>query len=141
MSFSPQNPSQYFTPKNTFELNAPGLQHDPHWYRKAVFYEVLVRAFADANGDGSGDFHGLIEKLDYLQWLGVDCLWLPPFFHSPLRDGGYDIADYTSVLDEFGTISDFKRLVAEAHARGVRVIIDLPLNHTSDQHPVVPGIA
>ncbi|BCW04671.1 MULTISPECIES: maltose alpha-D-glucosyltransferase [Micrococcaceae] len=135
MSFSPQNPSQYFTPKNTFELNAPGLQHDPHWYRKAVFYEVLVRAFADANGDGSGDFHGLIEKLDYLQWLGVDCLWLPPFFHSPLRDGGYDIADYTSVLDEFGTISDFKRLVAEAHARGVRVIIDLPLNHTSDQHP------
>ena len=135
MSFSPQNPSQYFTPKNTFELNAPGLQHDPLWYRKAVFYEVLVRAFADANGDGSGDFQGLIDKLDYLQWLGVDCLWLPPFFHSPLRDGGYDIADYTSVLDEFGTISDFKRLVAEAHARGVRVIIDLPLNHTSDQHP------
>ncbi|BAS14280.1 trehalose synthase/amylase TreS [Arthrobacter sp. Hiyo8] len=96
---------------------------------------MLVRAFADANGDGSGDFHGLIDKLDYLQWLGVDCLWLPPFFDSPLRDGGYDISDYTSVLDEFGTISDFKRLVAEAHARGVRVIIDLPLNHTSDQHP------
>ncbi|GAA4046944.1 maltose alpha-D-glucosyltransferase [Arthrobacter methylotrophus] len=135
MSFNPQGQSQYFTPKNTFELNAPGLQHDPHWYRKAVFYEVLVRAFADANGDGSGDFHGLIDKLDYLQWLGVDCLWLPPFFDSPLRDGGYDISDYTSVLDEFGTISDFKRLVAEAHARGVRVIIDLPLNHTSDQHP------
>ena len=100
-----------------------------------MFYEVLVRAFADANGDGSGDFHGLIDKLDYLQWLGVDCLWLPPFFQSPLRDGGYDISDYNSVLDEFGTISDFKRLVAEAHARGVRVIIDLPLNHTSDQHP------
>ncbi|QDY89241.1 maltose alpha-D-glucosyltransferase [Arthrobacter sp. UKPF54-2] len=135
MSFSPSNPSQHFTPKQTFELNAPGLQHDPHWYRKAVFYEVLVRGFADGNGDGSGDFHGLIEKLDYLQWLGVDCLWLPPFFQSPLRDGGYDISDYNSVLDEFGTISDFKRLVAEAHARGVRVIIDLPLNHTSDQHP------
>ncbi|MDQ1595730.1 MAG: maltose alpha-D-glucosyltransferase / alpha-amylase, partial [Arthrobacter pascens] len=135
MSFSPQNPSHHFTPKSTFELNAPGLQHDPLWYRKAVFYEVLVRGFADANGDGSGDFHGLIEKLDYLQWLGVDCLWLPPFFQSPLRDGGYDISDYNSVLDEFGTISDFKRLVAEAHARGVRVIIDLPLNHTSDQHP------
>ncbi|MDQ0754200.1 maltose alpha-D-glucosyltransferase [Arthrobacter sp. B3I4] len=135
MSFSPGNPSQHFTPKGNFELNAPGLQHDPLWYRKAVFYEVLVRGFADGNGDGSGDFHGLIEKLDYLQWLGVDCLWLPPFFQSPLRDGGYDISDYNSVLDEFGTISDFKRLVAEAHARGVRVIIDLPLNHTSDQHP------
>jgi maltose alpha-D-glucosyltransferase/alpha-amylase len=119
---------------NPFQLNAPGLAHDPHWYRKAVFYEVLVRGFADANGDGSGDFSGLIERLDYLQWLGVDCLWLPPFFKSPLRDGGYDISDYYDVLDEFGTISDFKRLVAEAHARGVRVIIDLPLNHTSDQH-------
>jgi maltose alpha-D-glucosyltransferase/alpha-amylase len=135
VSFGPTNPNQHFSPKGTFELNAPGLQHDPHWYRKAVFYEVLVRGFADGNGDGSGDFHGLIDKLDYLQWLGVDCLWLPPFFQSPLRDGGYDISDYNSVLDEFGTISDFKRLVAEAHARGVRVIIDLPLNHTSDQHP------
>ncbi len=119
---------------NPFQLNAPGLAHDPHWYRKAVFYEVLVRGFADANGDGSGDFTGLIDKLDYLQWLGVDCLWLPPFFKSPLRDGGYDIADYYDVLDEFGSLSDFKRLVAEAHARGVRVIIDLPLNHTSDKH-------
>ena len=135
MNFNPQSSGQHFTPKSTFELNAPGLQHDPLWYRKAVFYEVLVRAFADANGDGSGDFSGLIDRLDYLQWLGVDCLWLPPFFQSPLRDGGYDISDYNSVLDEFGTISDFKRLVAEAHARGVRVIIDLPLNHTSDQHP------
>ena len=119
---------------NPFQLHAPGLAHDPHWYRKAVFYEVLVRGFADANGDGSGDFTGLIDKLDYLQWLGVDCLWLPPFFKSPLRDGGYDIADYYDVLDEFGSLSDFKRLVAEAHARGVRVIIDLPLNHTSDKH-------
>lgn len=128
MAYSPASGGQQFN------LNAPGLQHDPHWYRKAVFYEVLVRGFADANGDGSGDFSGLIERLDYLQWLGVDCLWLPPFFDSPLRDGGYDIRDYNKVLDEFGTIGDFKRLVAEAHARGVRVIIDLPLNHTSDQH-------
>ncbi len=117
-----------------YSLHAPGLTHDPHWYRKAVFYEVLVRGFADANGDGSGDFSGLIERLDYLQWLGIDCLWIPPFFKSPLRDGGYDIEDYYNVLDEFGTINDFKRLVTEAHARGVRVVIDLPLNHTSDKH-------
>jgi maltose alpha-D-glucosyltransferase/alpha-amylase len=113
VTFSPQSPFQHFTPKSTFELSAPGLQHDPLWYRKAVFYEVLVRGFADANGDGSGDFHGLIEKLDYLQWLGVDCLWLPPFFQSPLRDGGYDISDYNSVLDEFGTISDFLKVLPE----------------------------
>ncbi|MGY3567416.1 maltose alpha-D-glucosyltransferase [Sinomonas sp. RB5] len=117
-----------------FNVNAPGLKHDPFWYKKAVFYEVLVRAFNDANGDGSGDIQGLIDRLDYLQWLGVDCLWLPPFFESPLRDGGYDVSDYESVLPEFGSISDFQRLVAEAHARGVRIIIDLPLNHTSDQH-------
>ena len=120
---------------NPYQLNAPGLAHDPQWHRKAVFYEVLVRAFADGNGDGSGDLAGLIDKLDYLQWLGIDCLWVPPFFKSPLRDGGYDIADYYDVLDEFGTIGDFRRLVSEAHARGLRIVIDLPMNHTSDEHP------
>ncbi|MEE1622020.1 maltose alpha-D-glucosyltransferase [Zafaria sp. Z1313] len=120
---------------NPYQLSAPGLSHDPQWHRKAVFYEVLVRAFSDGNGDGSGDLDGLIDKLDYLQWLGVDCLWLPPFFKSPLRDGGYDISDYYDVLDEFGTIADFRRLVSEAHARGLRIIIDLPMNHTSDEHP------
>lgn len=119
----------------SFQQHTHGISHDPDWFRTAVFYEVLVRAFHDDNGDGSGDFEGLINKLDYLQWLGIDCLWVPPFYRSPLRDGGYDIADYYEVLDEFGTVSDFKRLVAEAHARGLRVIIDLPLNHTSDQHP------
>ncbi|MDJ0315095.1 maltose alpha-D-glucosyltransferase [Arthrobacter sp. H35-D1] len=117
-----------------FNLNAPGLAHDPHWYRKAVFYEVLVQSFADANGDGAGDFSGLISRLDYLQWLGVDCLWLPPFLDSPLRDGGYDVRDFKTVIDAYGTISDFKSLVAQAHERGMRIIIDLPLNHTSDQH-------
>ncbi|WP_417234865.1 maltose alpha-D-glucosyltransferase [Arthrobacter sp.] len=120
---------------NPFQLNVPGLTHDPQWHRKSVFYEVLVRAFSDANGDGSGDITGLIDKLDYLQWLGVDCLWVPPFYKSPLRDGGYDISDYYDVLDEFGTIGDFRRLVAEAHERGLRIIIDLPMNHTSDEHP------
>jgi maltose alpha-D-glucosyltransferase/alpha-amylase len=113
----------------------PGLQNDPQWYRKAVFYEVLVRTFADSNGSGSGDFTGLIGKLDYIQSLGVDCLWLPPFYASPLRDGGYDISDYCAVLPEFGTLPDFKEFVAQAHARGLRIITDLVINHTSDAHP------
>jgi maltose alpha-D-glucosyltransferase/alpha-amylase len=117
------------------EIAGPGLRNDPNWYRKAVFYEVLVRAFADSNGSGEGDFNGLISKLDYIQWLGVDCLWLPPFYASPLRDGGYDISDYVSVLPEFGTLPDFSELVAQAHARGIRIITDLAVNHTSDVHP------
>ena len=114
--------------------SSPGIDSDPQWYRSAVFYEVMVRSFLDSNGDGSGDLHGLIGKLDYLQWLGVDALWLPPFFSSPLRDGGYDVADYRSVLSDFGTIDDFRDLVTRAHERGMRVVIDLVLNHTSDQH-------
>jgi maltose alpha-D-glucosyltransferase/alpha-amylase len=110
-------------------------ESDPSWYQRAVFYEVLVRSFADSNGDGVGDLNGLTSKLDYLQWLGVDCLWLPPFFASPLRDGGYDISDYLDVLPEFGTIGDFVEFVDAAHRRGMRVIIDFVMNHTSDQHP------
>jgi len=108
---------------------------DPEWYKRAVFYEVLVRSFNDSNDDGIGDLKGLTQKLDYLSWLGVDCLWLPPFFASPLRDGGYDVADYTKVLPEFGTLGDFSEFVDAAHARGIRVIIDFVMNHTSDQHP------
>ncbi len=117
------------------DLSGPGLRNDPNWYRKAVFYEVLVRAFADSNGSGSGDFNGLIGKLDYIQWLGVDVIWVPPFYASPLRDGGYDISDYTSVLPEYGTLPDFQEFVTQAHARGLRVITDLAVNHTSDAHP------
>ena len=98
-------------------------------------------SFHDSNGDGIGDLAGLIDKLDYLQWLGVDCLWLPPFFTSPLRDGGYDVADYTDVLPEFGTIGDFVEFVDAAHQRGMRVIIDFVMNHTSRPAPVVPGVA
>ena len=96
---------------------------------------MLVRGFADSNGDGVGDLRGMIDKLDYLQWLGVDCLWLPPFFASPLRDGGYDVSDYTAVLPEFGDIEDFQDFLDAAHSRGMRVIIDFVMNHTSDQHP------
>ena len=112
-----------------------GLRHDPQWFRTAVFYEVLTRAFHDTTGSGTGDFQGVVGKLDYLQWLGVDCLWLPPFYASPLRDGGYDISGYTEVLTEFGTLEDFTELVAAAHARGIRIITDFVMNHTSDQHP------
>ena len=110
-------------------------ENDPTWYKRAVFYEVLVRGFYDSNGDGTGDLKGLTQKLDYLQWLGVDCLWLLPIFESPLRDGGYDISDYLKVLPEFGDLGDFVNLVEEAHNRGLRIITDLVINHTSDQHP------
>ncbi len=108
---------------------------DERWYQRAVFYEVSVRSFFDANGDGTGDIQGLIEKLDYLSWLGVDCLWLLPFYSSPLRDGGYDIADYFTILPEYGKLGDAVRLIEEAHKRGIRIIADLVVNHTSDQHP------
>ena len=108
---------------------------DPRWYKRAVFYEVLVRGFADSNGDGTGDLKGLVSKLDYLNWLGIDCIWLLPIFQSPLRDGGYDISDYFTVLPEFGDLGDFVELVDEAHKRGMRVVADLVMNHTSDQHP------
>jgi maltose alpha-D-glucosyltransferase/alpha-amylase len=107
----------------------------PEWFKRAVFYEVLVRAFRDDDGNGTGDLRGLTSKLDYLQWLGVDCLWLPPFYASPLRDGGYDISDFRAVLPEFGTVEDFVVLLDEAHRRGIRVVTDLVMNHTSDQHP------
>ena len=113
-------------------LPAPGT--DPEWFKRAVFYEVLVRSFKDSDGDGVGDLRGLIEKLDFLEWLGVDCLWLPPFYPSPLRDGGYDVSDYKNVLPEFGTLEDFSRFVRLAHDRGMRVIVDFVMNHTSDQH-------
>ncbi len=108
---------------------------NPLWFKDAIFYEVYIRAFFDSNGDGHGDLQGLTSKLDYLQDLGVDCLWLLPTYPSPLKDDGYDIADYYGVLPEYGTLDDLKNLVEAAHARGMRLITDLVLNHTSDRHP------
>jgi len=108
---------------------------DPRWYQKAVFYEVGVRGFFDSNDDGFGDLRGLTEKLDYIEWLGVDCLWLLPFYQSPLRDGGYDISDFFTILPEFGDLADAMTLLEEAHKRGLRVVADLVVNHTSDAHP------
>ncbi|HEU5355611.1 MAG TPA: maltose alpha-D-glucosyltransferase [Actinocrinis sp.] len=122
-------------PVSDSPLDLPKSERDPEWFKRAVFYEVLVRSFHDSNHDGTGDLKGLTSKLDYLQWLGVDCIWLPPFFKSPLRDGGYDVSDYTDVLPEFGDLGDFVDFVEQAHARGLRIIIDFVVNHTSDQHP------
>ncbi|MFT3943516.1 MAG: maltose alpha-D-glucosyltransferase [Ancrocorticia sp.] len=113
----------------------PGLTPDPAWYQRAVFYEVLLRAFGDTTESGTGDIPGLMDRLDYLQWLGIDCLWLPPFFPSPLRDGGYDVSDFTAVDPMYGTLRDFDALVEAAHERGIRIIIDMVVNHTSDEHP------
>jgi maltose alpha-D-glucosyltransferase/alpha-amylase len=117
---------------DTFTSDTP---NEPHWYKNAVFYEVLIRGFYDSTGDGTGDIKGLTEKLDYLVWLGIDCIWLLPIYESPLRDGGYDISDFMKILPEFGDLGDFVELVDEAHKRGLRVIADLVMNHTSDQHP------
>ena len=108
---------------------------DGLWYKDAVIYQVHVRAFYDSTGDGNGDFRGLAQKLDYLQDLGINAIWLMPFFPSPLRDDGYDISDYRSVHPTYGTLDDFKLFLGAAHQRGIRVIIEMVLNHTSDQHP------
>jgi len=111
------------------------IEGDPLWYKDAVIYELPVKAFHDSNGDGIGDFQGLTEKLDYIGDLGVTAIWLLPFYPSPLKDDGYDISDYFNVHPDYGTLKDFKEFLGEAHKRGIRVITELVLNHTSDQHP------
>jgi maltose alpha-D-glucosyltransferase/alpha-amylase len=118
-------------------VSEPGhwFESDPLWFKHAVFYEIHTRAFFDGNDDGSGDLRGVNEKLDYLQWLGIDCIWLLPLYPSPLRDGGYDIADFNNVHQDYGTVEDFRQLVEGAHQRGIRVIADLVMNHTSADHP------
>ena len=117
------------------KTTAPVERGDREWYRDAIIYQLHIKAFADANGDGIGDFAGLLEKLDYVQALGVTAIWLLPFYPSPLRDDGYDIADYASVHSAYGDLDDFKRFVDAAHERGIRVITELVINHTSDAHP------
>jgi len=119
----------------TAPVPVPPLETDPRWFQRSVFYEVLVRGFFDSNDDGTGDLRGLTAKLDYLSWLGIDCIWLLPFYQSPLRDGGYDISDFFSILPEYGNLADALELVEEAHRRGIRIVADLVMNHTSDQHP------
>ncbi len=108
---------------------------DPLWFKDAVFYEVHVRAFCDSNGDGTGDFRGFAQKLDYLEELGVNTIWLLPFYPSPLKDDGYDIADYTNIHPSYGNLEDFQLVLDEAHQRGMRVVTEIVMNHTSDQHP------
>src|SRR5437870_4472078 len=122
------------TAERTMSAPSAGLD-DPLWYKDAIIYEAHVRSFFDSNNDGLGDLQGLTLKLDYLHSLGITCLWLLPFFPSPLRDDGYDISDYLNIHPQYGTLGDFRAFVQAAHDRHIRVLIELVVNHTSDQHP------
>ena len=123
------------TPENGVVAKKAGSASDPQWYRDAIFYELHVKALLDSNNDGIGDFQGLIQKLDYIVDLGATCIWLLPFFPSPLKDDGYDISDYMNVHPSYGTLEDFQKFLDVAHHRGLQVMIELVVNHTSDQHP------
>src|ERR1700761_6083850 len=116
-----------------FANDKPG--QDPLWYKDATIYQLHIKSFFDSNGDGIGDFQGLTQKLDYIAALGVNAIWVLPFFPSPRRDDGYDIGEYRGVHPEYGSMEDARRFITEAHARGIRVITELVINHTSDQHP------
>ena len=114
--------------------DSPALNSRLHWYKDAIIYELHIKAFYDSNEDGIGDFSGLLEKLDYLEELGITTIWLLPFYPSPLKDDGYDIADYYSINPSYGEIKDFQKFLQEAHQRNIKVITELVINHTSDQH-------
>src|SRR5687768_2125456 len=117
------------------DRNKDSIDKNLLWYKDAIIYELHIKAFRDSNADGIGDFQGLMEKLDYLQDLGATAIWVLPFYPSPLRDDGYDISDYLSINPRYGTISQFKTFMTEAHKRNLKVITELVINHTSDQHP------
>lgn len=104
------------------------------WWKEAVIYQIYPRSFMDSNGDGVGDLRGIISRLDYLKYLGIDVIWMSPVYKSPNDDNGYDISDYRAIMDEFGTMDDFDELLAEAHKREIKVVMDLVVNHTSDEH-------
>jgi len=129
------DPASTRSPEPSAGSAAAGASQDALWYKDAVIYQVHVKAFFDSNNDGVGDFRGLTSKLDYIQDLGVSAIWVLPFYPSPLRDDGYDVADYTDVHPQYGTRADFKHFVREAQRRGLKVITELVVNHTSDQHP------
>src|SRR5262245_12039684 len=117
------------------QRGSTALEKDPLWFKDAIIYQLHVKAFFDSNNDGIGDFQGLTQKLDYIRELGVNTVWLLPFYPSPLRDDGYDVSDYRNVHPDYGNRQHFRHFVREAHRRGLRVITELVMNHTSDQHP------
>ena len=110
-------------------------ESDRTWWKESVVYQIYPRSFKDSNGDGIGDLNGITEKLDYLKELGIDVIWLSPVYQSPNDDNGYDISDYQSIMEEFGTMEDFDEMLAAAHDRGIKIVMDLVVNHTSDEHP------
>ena len=107
---------------------------EKRWWKESVVYQIYPRSFCDSNGDGIGDLNGITSKLDYLKELGVDVIWLSPVYKSPNDDNGYDISDYQDIMDEFGTMEDFDRMLATAHEKGIKIMMDLVVNHTSDEH-------
>lgn len=107
---------------------------DRTWWKEAVIYQIYPRSFMDSNGDGIGDLQGIISRLDYLKYLGIDVIWLSPVYKSPNDDNGYDISNYQDIMDEFGTMEDFDELLTAAHERGIKIVMDLVVNHTSDEH-------
>src|ERR1035437_8526508 len=134
-AIQPQSPVPY-TPPTPEELRAAATPfHDEIWWKHAVLYEIYPRSFQDSNGNGMGDLNGITQRLGYLQTLGVDAIWLAPMYPSPQVDFGYDIANYTAIDPQYGTLADFDRLLAVASAHHIRILLDMVLNHTSDKHP------